>query len=92
MAQPIADAKRIAVGRCAGGAANPDAAAGAGDVLDHHRLTERDREMIGKDARDRVGDPAWRHRHNDRDGARGISLRADNPRQDRQRGSARSER
>jgi hypothetical protein len=92
VAQPIADAQRIAVGRRACGAADPDAAAGARGVLDHHGLGERDGQMISKDARDRVGDPAGRHRHDDGDGARGINLRAGNGRENRQRGSARSER
>jgi hypothetical protein len=68
MAQPIADADRMAVRHRACGAADPDAAARPGDVLNHHSLTERDRQMIGKYARDRVGDPAGRSQtHRGRD-------------------------
>src|SRR5262249_61372956 len=77
--------------RRAYGAADPDAAARAGDVLDHHGLAKPDRQMIGKDTRDRVSDPAGRYRHNDGDRPRRIGLRSRNTRHSRQRGSARCE-
>ena len=97
MAEPIADTDRIAVRRRARGAADRDAAASAGDVLDHHGLAERDRQMIGKDTRDRVGDPAGRYGHDDGDGARWIglcprNLGPRNPRDGRERDSARCQR
>src|SRR5262245_23847871 len=89
MAEPIADADRVAVRRRACGAADADAAARASDVLDYHGLAERDRQLIGKYTRDRVGDPAGRYRHDDGDGVRRIGLRRRNMRHRRQRGSAR---
>ena len=91
VAQPIADAQRIAVRRRACRTGDADAAAGAGDILDHHGLAELSREIIGKDSRDGVGDAAGRHRHDDGDGTGRINLRAGKSRKDRQRGSARSE-
>ena len=91
VAQPITDADRVAVRRRACGAPKPDAAAGAGDVLDHDGLAECDGEMIGKDARNRIGDPAGRHRHDDGDGARWIELRPRRAPEGRQRGSARGQ-
>ena len=89
MAEPIADADRIAVRRRACGAADADAAARASDILDYHGLAERDRQMIGKNTRDRVGDTAGRYRHNDGDGVRRIGFRRRNTRHSQQGSSAR---
>ena len=43
-------------------------AAGADDVLDHELLAERARHVLGDDARDDVGRPAGRERHDQGDG------------------------
>jgi hypothetical protein len=64
VAQPIPDADRIAVWCRTGSAAHSDTAARAGDILNHHRLAERRRQVIGKYARNRVGHPTGRYRHN----------------------------
>src|SRR5262249_22742745 len=89
MAKPIADAQRIAVRRRTRCAADPDAATRASDVLDHHGLAKRDRQMIGKDTRDWVSDPARRHWHDGGDGARRIGLRPSKARDGWQSGSSR---
>jgi hypothetical protein len=63
----------------------------ASDVLDHHGLAKRDRQMVGKDTRDRVGDPARRYGHDDGDGARRIGLGNCDARHSRERGNARGQ-
>jgi hypothetical protein len=77
MAGPVADAQRVAVGRRLDRAADADAGAGAGDVLDHDGLAERDAHALAEDARQRVGRPAGRERHHHGDGARRILLGGD---------------
>jgi hypothetical protein len=52
------DDQRVAVGRAAGARDCPQVAAGAGAVLDHHRLAERRRQSIRQPARPDVGDAA----------------------------------
>ncbi len=74
MARPVADAERIAVGRGLRGAADADAGAGTGDILDHHRLPEGCPHALGQDARQRVVGAARRERHDHGDGVRRISL------------------
>src|SRR5256885_13263159 len=71
----MAEAERVAVRRGAHCAPDPDGAAGSGDVLDDHRLAERDAHPLADGARDRVGRPAGRERHHDRDRTRWIGLR-----------------
>ena len=44
-------------------------AAAAGAIVDDHALAERLRQRLGQDARDDVGRPAGRERHDQRDGA-----------------------
>jgi hypothetical protein len=70
----VADADRVAVGRGLRDPADPDAAAGAAHVLDHHRLAEAGLHALGQDAGERVGRPARRIRHHHRDRARRIDL------------------
>ena len=71
----VADADRVSVGRRLRNTADADAAAGAGDVLDDQRLAEAHLHPFGQDARERVGRPAGRIRHHERDRARRIDLR-----------------
>ena len=65
----------------------------AGAVLDHERLAKTLLEPLRDRARDQVGAAAWRERHEDRDGAVGIVLRADDARRCRaeRRADCRSE-
>src|SRR5262249_329730 len=83
MAQPVADADRIAVWSRACGAANPDAAARASNVLNHHGLAERDRPIIANYTPNRGGNPAGRYRPDDGDGVRRICLRPSDARDGR---------
>ncbi len=62
-----ADQQRIAVGRRARHELGADAAAGAGAVVDHHRLSERLADLIADDAADNVGIAAGRERHDQPD-------------------------
>src|SRR5262249_58943453 len=66
-----------------------DAAARTRYILDDHGLAERHPHMLGEDARERIGGPARRVRHDNRDWPRRIGLRPCDTRQSRQRGSAR---
>ena len=75
MGVPLADVDGVAVGRRARDAADADAAAGAADVLDDHRLTERGPHALRQDARHDVGRAARRERHDHRDRPRRIGLR-----------------
>jgi hypothetical protein len=75
VARPVADAERVAVGWRLGAARRADAGAGTGDVLDHHRLAERDAHAVGQDTRQCVGRAAGRERHDDRDRSGGKFLR-----------------
>jgi hypothetical protein len=75
MRAPLADADGVAVGRGAREAADADIAAGAGDILDHQRLTERGAHRLGEDARQRVGRAAGGKRRDHGDGPRRIALR-----------------
>ena len=59
----IADRDGVAVGLGAGGARQRGRAAGAGDVLDHDGLAERDAHLLGDRARDHVRRAAGRERH-----------------------------
>jgi hypothetical protein len=86
---PMPDAQRIAVARRASDPADGDVAARAGNVLDDDRLSERGPHALAEDARDGVGRPASRKRHDHRDGTCGISLRQRKSRHDRERGSPR---
>ena len=66
----------VAVGRGGGGARAAHRAAGAGDVLDHHRLLEEPCHLVGDDACNHVAGPAGGKRNDHRDRPRGIVLRA----------------
>jgi hypothetical protein len=48
---------------------------GARPVLDHHRLAELRRQMLGQDARHQIAVGAGRQRHDDADRTGGIGLR-----------------
>ena len=78
VARPVADAERVAVGRRADHAADADGGARAGHGLDQDRLAERLLHVLAHDPRDRVGRPARRERHDQRDRLRriGFGLRA----------------
>ena len=69
-----ADAQRVAVGGRAHGAADAEAAGGASDILDHHGLAENRPHLLGQKARQRVGGPAGRERHDHGDRTRRIVL------------------
>ena len=75
MRAELAEIEGVAVGRRAHHAADADAAAGAADVLDDHRLAERLPQPIVQDARDGVGRAAGRERHDHGDRPRRIGLR-----------------
>ena len=70
MGVPLADVDGVAVGRGAREPPDADAAAGAADILDDHRLAERCPHLVRHDPRRDVGRPAGRERHDQRDGAR----------------------
>ena len=63
----IADRDGVAVGLRLRRADHAQGPAGAADVLDHERLTERARHMVADQARDDVGRSAGRKRHDDGD-------------------------
>ncbi len=67
--------QRVAVGIGLGDDFGADIAAGAGVVLDDHRLPPFARQPIGDDARHDVGGAAGRKRHHDLDRVRRIILR-----------------
>ena len=91
MARPIAETQRVAIGRGARHSRRADAAAGAADIFDHDRLTERGLHVLGQDARQRSGGAARRERHDNGDRPRRIGLRPSDARRGRQRGSARGQ-
>ena len=72
---PLADLHGVAVRRRARDADHAGGAAGAGRILDDHRLAEMRPHAFGHDARDRVGRSAGGERNQDRDGTRGKGLR-----------------
>ena len=72
---PLADLHGVAVGRRARDADHAGRAAGAGRILDDHRLAEMRPHAFGHDAPDRVGRSAGGERHQYRDGTRGEGLR-----------------
>ena len=84
----VAVAQRIAVGRRLHRALDAGHARLAGDVLDHHRLAERLAHALGERAREAVRRTAGEIRHDHRDRARRIGLRAGDMRQRRERGGA----
>ena len=59
--------ERIAVGRCLGDAIAGNVGAGAGNVLDHHRLAPRLRELVSDHPRNEIGGPGRRETHDDPD-------------------------
>ena len=81
----------VAVGIGAHRPGRAGGAAGAGDVLHDDLLAERARHVVGGDARGDVGRAAGRKRHDQRDRAGRIGLRAGDPRGERNGGSARGE-
>ncbi len=66
---PLADRKRVAVGRRTRDAADADRAARAGGVLDDDRLTEMRTHSLGHQAADHVGRSADAERDHKRDRA-----------------------
>src|ERR671931_1030242 len=86
---PVPDAQRITIASRASDPADADVAARAGHILDDDRLPERGPHALAEKARDRVGWPPGRIRHDHRDGTRGIGLCPRDLRHDRERGSAR---
>ena len=68
----VADAEGVAIGRRRGDARHARRAAGAADVLDHQLLAQRARHVLAEDARDDVGGPAGRERHDHVDRLIGI--------------------
>ncbi len=75
MRAELAEIDRVAVGRGTHDAADANAAAGTADVLDDHGLAKRRAQPIIQDARDGVGRPAGRERHDHGDRPRRIGLR-----------------
>ena len=75
MGVPLADVEGVTIGRGAGDAPDTNAAAGAADIFDHDGLAERCTHSLGDDAGGGIGRSAWRERHHQRDGTRGIGLR-----------------
>ena len=71
----MAEAERVAVGRRARHATDPDGAAGAAHVLDDDGLAEQAPHRLAQDARQGVRWSAGRIRHDQRDRARRIDLR-----------------
>jgi hypothetical protein len=59
--------QRVAVGRGAAHRFAADAAAGAGAVVDDHRLAQRLRQFLGDDAAEHVGEAPGGPRHDDLD-------------------------
>ena len=57
--------QRVAVGRRLGHRLGADQGAGAGAVLDHHRLTQQRAELVGNLSRDAVEAAAGRLRHDE---------------------------
>ena len=74
MSVPLPDVDGVAVRLRACDTPDCNAAAGAADVLDHHRLAEMRAHAVGHDARNRVGRSAGRERHDQRDLARWKGL------------------
>jgi hypothetical protein len=64
----------LAVGRSGGDGGGPEHQAGAGLVLDHHRLAERLSERLGIEPCQRVHAGAGGERDDDRDRCGGIAL------------------
>jgi hypothetical protein len=67
---------------------DPDTAAGAGDVLDDHRLAERAAHALGQDAGKDFGAAPGSERHHHGDGARRKIFGARQPQHRGQRDSA----
>ncbi len=67
--------QRVAVGRRLGHARGADGAAGAPEVLDHHRLAPALGQALGDQAGELVGAAAGGHRHHDVDRLRGETGR-----------------
>ena len=67
MARHRDQAERVAVGRRPRELDRADVAAGAALVVDHHRLAEGSRELVGDQAAHRVGAAARRERHDPAD-------------------------
>src|SRR5262249_4986409 len=91
MRLPVADADGVAIRRSAGDSTHADAAACTRYILDDHGLAEGYAHVLGKDARERIGGPARRIRHDDRDWPRRIGLRRRGARYGREHGSARGQ-
>ena len=72
---PVADADGVAVGSGAHGAADPDGAGRAGDVLDDDRLAERLAHRLGERACQRIDRTARAERHDQGDRMGRIRLR-----------------
>jgi hypothetical protein len=70
----LADADRVAVWRRAGEAGDADGPSRAGDILDDHRLAEREPHSLGNDPRDGIGRTAWREGLDHGDRARRVAL------------------
>ena len=70
----MAEADGVAVRRRTHRAADADRAARPCDVLDQHRLAERDLHALGEDPRHRIRRTAGGERHDDGDGTRGKVL------------------
>ena len=66
--------QRVSVGRSPGDDFGADIAARARPILDHERLLEADRQLVGDGPRDDVEWPAGRIRHDQLDQAVGIGL------------------
>ena len=71
----VAERDRLSVGPGLGDGTRADGAGAARDVLDHHLLAERARNVGGDDARDHVGGTAGRVGHDHLDRSRGLPRR-----------------
>ena len=65
---------RVAIRRRFGDRVGTKSAAGAGAMLDQHRLSDPFGQLVAEDTRHRVDTAARRERHNDADGSRRIAL------------------
>ena len=81
----IADGDGVAIGLGPRRACQRGRAAGARDILDHDRLSERLAHLFGDRARDHVRGAAGRERHDHGDGSLGIVLRVGGGRQRQRR-------
>ena len=85
MGSGAAQQQRIAVGRGVDDPVHSDDAAGAGRVLDDHRLAQKFAHPHRENAAHDVERAARRKRHDHDDGPRGIGLRLRRDRPDRRR-------